>query len=38
MKSKISIAALIVLSAALLANAQTVDKKTLTILCRPLAM
>ena len=31
MKSKISIAALIVLSAALLANAQTVDKKTLTI-------
>ena len=31
MKSKISIAALIVLSAALFANAQTVDKKTLTI-------
>ena len=31
MKSRISIAALIVLSAALLANAQTVDKKTLTI-------
>jgi glc operon protein GlcG len=31
MKSKISIAALIVLSAALLAKAQTVDKKTLTI-------
>jgi glc operon protein GlcG len=31
MKSYISIAALIVLSAALLANAQTVDKKTLTI-------
>ena len=31
MKSKISIAALIVLSAALFANAQTADKKTLTI-------
>ena len=31
MKSKISIAALIVLSAALFANAQTIDKKTLTI-------
>ena len=31
MKSKISIAALIVLSAALFANAQTVDKKSLTI-------
>ena len=31
MKSKISIAALIVLSAAFFANAQTIDKKTLTI-------
>ena len=31
MKSRISIAALIVLSAALFANAQTVEKKTLTI-------
>jgi len=31
MKTKISLAALIVLSAALFANAQTVDKKTLTI-------
>jgi uncharacterized protein GlcG (DUF336 family)/mannose-6-phosphate isomerase-like protein (cupin superfamily) len=31
MKSKISIAALVMLSAALFANAQTVDKKTLTI-------
>src|SRR5215475_8815786 len=31
MKSKISIVVLIMLSAALLANAQTVDKKTLTI-------